>query len=66
MKLQLDKTVVSGTKVIRGTKSDLHGTPIVIPIRAQGRADKTRKRGNNYAIIVAHSRSAYFQHPELP
>lgn len=62
MKLQLDKTVVSGTKGIRGTKSGLHGTPILIPIRAQGRADKTHKRGtNHYAIIAVHSRSAYFQ-----
>lgn len=37
MKLQLHKTGVSGTKRIRATKSDLHGTPTLIPIRAQGR-----------------------------
>lgn len=58
MKLQLDETAVSGTKGIRGTKSDLRGTPILIPIRAQGRADKTHKRGtNHYAITVTHASS---------
>lgn len=46
MKLHLDKTAASGTKEIRGTKSDLHRTPIPIPIRAQGREDKTHERGS--------------------
>lgn len=48
MKLLLDKTAVSGTKAIRGTKRDLHGTP---PTDTHQSADKTRTHGaNHYAI----------------
>lgn len=48
MKLLLDKPAVSGTKAIRGTKPDLHGTP---PTDTHQRADKTRTHGaNHYAI----------------
>lgn len=56
MKLQLDKPVVGGTKATRGRK---HGTPRVMPIRAQGGADKTHMLLCYYTLLLCQHRRAF-------